>query len=473
MTAPGGDSRTGRGRLLARLARLALLTVWTALALLALVASAPVAAHGGSIGAAGRSAVRLPTWLVLLTGGAAVGASFLLSSFVTDRRLIRAIETWRHRLPDPGRVGRTLGAAAGLAGLVAVVAGGLFGPPGQTNPAVLLVWVGWWAGVTMSTYLVGNAWPAVNPWRRLARALPSLDLPYPGRLGTWPAVAGLLGLIWLEVVSPLANEPPLLALAVLAYSAATLVGAALVGPTDWFRHVDPVPAVFRWYGRLAPIGRDADGRLTLRVPSAALAGCRSSFAPGDVAFVVALVWVTTYDGLVTTPAWRDALRGIVDLGIPAAIAYPLVLLGGFGVFLGGFHLAARGSRRLASTYLSRRALLGIVAPSLVAIAAGYHLAHYLGYFLTYAPALVRVAAAPVLPVTTVPTLALPAWFELVGMGAVLVGHLLAIWVAHSRAFAAIPNRMDAIRSQAPFVAVMVAYTMSSLWIVAQPEVPVP
>ena len=313
----------------------------------------------------------------------------------------------------------------------------------------------------------------MNPWRTLAGLLPTFDRPIPDRVGVWPAVVGLLALVWLEVVSPLASAPRLLAGVVLGYTVLTLAGAALVGADAWFRRVDPVAGVFRWYGRMAPLGRGADGRLELRLPAVALTRPGSVTGPGDVAFVVALLWATTFDGLVATPAWRDAAGVVVGAGVPAPLVYPAALLGGFGLFLGGFHLAARWSRVVGSTYLSRGTLLVLVAPSLVAIAAGYHLAHYLGYMLTYAPALVTVAADRLAVHGTVPTLALPAWFEVVGMGAVLAGHLLAIWVAHARAFAAIPDRMDAIRSQAPFVAVMVGYTMTSLWIVAQPEVPVP
>ena len=54
----------------------------------------------------------------------------------------------------------------------------------SSNAAVVFVWAGWWAGYTMTTYLVGNTWPALNPWRAMAEAmrsakhfLPSSALP--------------------------------------------------------------------------------------------------------------------------------------------------------------------------------------------------------------------------------------------------------------------------------------------------------
>ncbi|MFT4890697.1 MAG: hypothetical protein ACI9YT_001615, partial [Halobacteriales archaeon] len=56
---------------------------------------------------------------------------------------------------------------------------------------------------------------------------------------------------------------------------------------------------------------------------------------------------------------------------------------------------------------------------------------------------------------------------------VLVGHVLAICVAHAVAFDLFPDRLQAIRSQYPFIAVMIAYTTLSLWIVAEPTLSPP
>jgi len=438
--------------------------------LAALAAVPPASAHGGGLGAAARSSLTIPTWLVVLTGGAAVGASFLLASFVTDYALIRAIDGWRARLPDPGRVAVLLGRLVGLGGLGVVLLVGVIDPGPGTNLAVLLVWVGWWAGYTGSVYLVGNTWPVLNPWRTLAGLLPSLDRAYPERLGAWPAVVALLALVWVEVASPVASDAALLATLVAAYTLLTLAGAAVLGAEAWFAHVDPVARVFRAYGRVAPVAREG-GRLRLRLPGAGLTGEAGGAA--DVAFVVALLWVTTFDGLVATPAWRRFAGLAVGAGLPPAVLYPLGLVAGLVAFLGVYRGAARWARRTAGTYRSAEALAVVFAPSLLAIAAGYHLAHYLGYFLTLAPALATAATRPLVGLTSAPTLALPPWFEFVGMAAVLAGHLLAIWVAHARAYELFPGRRQAVRSQYPLVGVMVFYTLTSLWIIAQPEVPVP
>ena len=433
------------------------------------------AAHGGSLAAGGRESLTIPTWLFLSTGGAAVGASFLLASFVTDRAFIQRIHAWGTPLSDSGtRPAVLAGRAVGLVGFAAVLGIGFVGPTTpQTNLAILLVWVGWWAGLAMTTYLVGNTWRVLNPLSTIALVLPSLDRDYPARLGAWPSVAGLLALVWLEVVSPLADDPQLLATAVLGYSVLTLAGAVVFGRETWFDEADPVERVFRYYGRVAPIGRGADGRLRLRLPGMALSTPRLVDGRDEVAFVVALLWATTYDGMVTTPAFRDLTTPLVGAGLPAHVLYPVVLAAGFTLFYGVYLLAVRTSRGLAETYLTADELAERFAPPLLAIAAGYHFAHYLGYFLVLAPALGLTLLSPLSDPGAVPVYDPPAWFGGVGIAAVIVGHLVAIWVAHAAAYDLFPARLQAIRSQYPFIAVMVFYTMTSLWVVSRPEVPLP
>jgi hypothetical protein len=432
------------------------------------VLSGTALAHGGSLRSAPARSLSIPLWLFLTTGGGVVGASFLLASFATDRAFVRLVGEWRRGLHLPAErllvgVGRLLG----LVGLGLVIGVGLFGPrEALVNLGVLVVWVVWWAGFTMTTYLVGNSWPVLNPWRTIAEVLPSLDRPYPERLGVWPSVAGLLGLIWLEVVSPLADAPRLLAGVVLVYTAVTLLGAVVFGRETWFEQVDPVSRVFHYYGAVAPVTRAAGG-FRLRVPGAGLENPDLVTSRSEVAFVVALLWVTSYDGLVATPPWATAATFLVERGFPAVLLYPLALLAGFGLFYAAYRVAARRGRDRAESYLPVETMARRFAPSLLAIAAGYHLAHYLGYLLELLPTLLSTLADPVSPGAPV-ALVLPAWFSVIELSFVLLGHLVAIWVAHSVAYDLFPSRVQAARSQYALTLVMVFYTMTSLWIVSRP-----
>ena len=437
--------------------------------------SRPAAAHVGALaGSSGGGTV--PTWLTVLTGGVVVGASFLFTSLLTDHAAIRAVNRRRVRVPVPavGRVlGRWAGAGIGTGGLLFVVVVGLLGPTEpRSNAAILVVWAGWWAGYTATTYLVGNTWDAIDPWRTVGRLLPSADRTYPERLGAWPSVAGLLLLVWVEVVSPLAADPRLLSLSVLGYSTVTLAGAAVYGPSVWFDRVDPIAGVFRTYGRIAPVQRTENG-IELAPPAAALANRREPDSTDRVAFVVALLWATTYDGLVTTPFWTDLARPLVESGLPPLGLYLVVVVTGFLVFLAAYLAAARAARRTTRSYVSARFVAGWFAPALLPIAAGYHLAHFLGYLLTLAPALAAILAAPVSPPATVEVLVLPDWFGVLQVAFVLLGHLVAVWIAHALAVDLFPGRTAPIRSGYSFTFVMVAYTMLSVWIVTQPFAPPP
>jgi len=432
-------------------------------------------AHSGSLGGS-RQDLSVPQWLVLMTGGGAVGASFLLASFVTDRAFLRAVHDTERGLGSPVRPLVVLGRVGGVVGLVGVLVTGLFAEQlGLTTPlrnlAVLVVWVGWWAGFSMTTYLLGNSWPVLNPWRTVADLLPTLDRSLPERVGAWPSVVLLLALVWLEVVSPVAAEPTVLATVVLVYTVFTLAGAVVFGPDAWFASIDPISRVFAAYGRVAPLTVE-DGRIRARLPGTALSDASWVAGRDDVAFVVALLWVTTYDGFVATPTWRGLITPLVEAGVPAPVLYPLALVVGFLLFYGAYRLAARYGGRYADSLLTTDEVARRFAPSLLAIAAGYHVAHYLGYFLSLSPSLFGALSNPLSPPPPL-ELVLPSWFGGVGLTFVLLGHVLAIWVAHTAAFELFPSRVQAIRSQYALTAVMVLYTMTSLLIVSQPAIEVP
>ena len=473
-SAADGSGRRSDSRSRARAGRLVGGAVVAAVALLALAGASGLAlAHGGAVRGAARGSLAVPTWLFLLTGGGVVGASFLLASFVTDRAFVAAVHAWHRVLAAPSHILRRLGQIVGVATLAVVVAVGFAGPDTPTrNLAILVVWVGWWGGYVASTYLVGNTWPAVDPFRTLASLVPSFDRPYPERLGAWPSVAGLLLLVWLEITSPLAEDPRLLAAVVVGYTVVTVAGAVVFGPDRWFATVDPVARALRYYGRVAPIER-TDSGLRFRLPGAALSETRLVTGRDEVAFVVAILFVTTYDGAIATGPWADVARAVVGAGVPPLVVYLGAYLGGFALFYAAYRAATAAARRTGDTYLTSGELARRFAPSLLAIAAGYHLAHNLGTMLTLAPTFFTVLAAPLSPPVNPPVLVVPGWFGGVDLAFVLVGHLVAVWVAHATAYDLFPSRLQAVRSQYGVTAVMIAYTMVSLWVVSEPFVTPP
>ncbi|MBI4311002.1 MAG: hypothetical protein HY681_04390 [Chloroflexi bacterium] len=119
--------------------------------------------------------------------------------------------------------------------------------------------------------------------------------------------------------------------------------------------------------------------------------------------------------------------------------------------------------------------------SLIPIALAYHLAHFLAFLLIQGQLLVPLASDPFgwgwdllgtarYTVNVNVVGAKFAWF--LGVGAIVVGHIVAVYVAHVMALRQVGERRAALRSQYPMLALMVGYTMVSLWIIAQPIVEV-
>jgi len=452
-------------------------TYWLTVLVTATLFAAPARAHGGPGITSGN--VDTPTWLFLMTGGGVVAVSFLLTSFVTDRDLLESYHDRRVSIPGGAAIrrwGGPVGGGIGLLGLAGVVVTGVFGPPEAARSfAVLLVWVVWWAGFTASTYLVGNSWPALDPFGRLAAPLAGDGrLSLPDWVGRWPAVAGLLLLVWLEVVTAVASNPTQLTVVVGAYLVATVVGSVLLGHGTWRRQIDPISGVFELYGRVAPVKRTDDG-LELAAPGAALTDvdADATTIASEIGFVIALLWVTTFDGFVATPGWQSIAAPIIRAGVPAELAYFGAMLGGYALFFGVYWGASKRVRSSGTTYRSAPRIAAAFAPALVPIAAGYHFGHYFPYFLTQLPASVVVTLSPLSPPIAPPVLGLPGWVSWVGPVAVLSGHLLAVWAAHTRAFDLFTGRLQPIRSQYPYVVVMVLYTITGLWLLAQPTIDAP
>ncbi|WP_207217110.1 hypothetical protein [Natrinema altunense] len=429
-----------------------------------------VTASNVAAGLSGESTdVSVPTWLYLATGGGTVGASALLTMLVTDRDVIgayhdHALEQSLDRLLTAGSL---LLGVFGLLGLALVFVAGIGGPNiGLVSATVLVTFVGGRALLTIVAYTVGNPWPALNPWRRIAEALPNGYESYPSSYGSWPAVVALLTFVWLEVVAPLTTTAQALVAILVMYSLFTISGAVVFSPETWFRRGDPLSLWFRLYGSVAPIQRTADG-FELRYPGSRLSEPDLVTDTSLVAFVLALVWELTYSGFIVTPAGVWTIEALVGIGLPPVLVYLLLLVGGFALFWKIYWVAIDRTRERAETYLSRRYLGYRLAAPLLAIAAGYHLAHYVGFGLSLWPSLLDALATPLNPPPNPTRYALPGWFGYVEIAGILLGHVLAVWVAHTVSFELFPGKLQAIRSQYPLIVVMVFFTMVSLYLVSQ------
>ena len=334
------------------------------------------------------------------------------------------------------------------------------------------------------------------------RTRPGLGLAYPSWLGVWPGVA-LFGLFaWVELISEGAEVPSSLATLVLIYSGLTWFAMAAFGRNVWLAHGEAFSLAFGVLGRFAPFG----------APERASPNGRPSrwyfrpYASGLVVetpchlsmtvFVLLMLATVTFDGFKETPLWVSLLGWIAlaawshplllelhDLGFDLLAVLETVMLALFPLLFLSVYLGFCWLAREASD--SERSVLeisGLFVFSLVPIAIAYHLAHYLSYLLIAGQLIIPLASDPFgIGWNLFGTAGYDIDISIIGakfvwytaVVTIVVGHVFAVGVAHFVALRAFETPGAALASQYPFLVLMVAYTMVSLWILAQPIVESP
>jgi hypothetical protein len=214
-------------------------------------------------------------------------------------------------------------------------------------------------------------------------------------------------------------------------------------------------------------------------------------------FVLLMLSSVTFDGLLATPLWgeiaqwmlmSDLVRpfilllqditgnAIAAIGTIALIVFLLLFQMMYMGFCGlmYFSTPARARAGLSIGELARLFVL-----SLVPIALAYHLAHYLSFLLIVGQYMIPLASDPFgfgwdLFGTKIyfPNIGIvnAKFVWITSVIAIVTGHIIAVWLAHVVALRRFGDSKAALRSQIPMLFLMVAYTMLSLWILAQPVV---
>jgi hypothetical protein len=426
--------------------------------------------------AASRFDAPLPFPLLLAGGGLTVVATVaLVGRAPTLPRPRRPVD-----LPMSARTAtavRTAGSVAGLVGFAAILVAGAAGPRAAAeNGATVAAWSLWFRGLALLAVLVGSAWPTLSPWRTLYRGLcrveggrVALREGVPAGVGHWPATAAFVALFGVVATLTTAPQSPRTTAAVLsAYAYVQLVGAVVFGP-EWFDRADAFAVFYGLLGRVAPVGHEEG--TAVRTP---WEGCLPAVEGRSlVVFVVATVYVVSFDGLTNTPEFQDllvALRRALDLGPEVSV---VAFLAAFGVFLVTFE----GVSRLADLFGGREGdavgPAAAFAPTVLPIAAAYEVAHNYPYVVRSGGRLatlvlrrVGVDAALVEPLAWLPLEAF--WASQVVL--VVAGHVVAAVAAHGVAARRYPTAAAVRRGHLPLLAVMVGYTLLSLWIVSRPVV---
>ena len=149
------------------------------------------------------------------------------------------------------------------------------------------------------------------------------------------------------------------------------------------------------------------------------------------------------------------------------------------LFFGVFALTAKAMALMARGGPPTLELVRTFAYSLLPIAIAYHVAHFFSFLAIQGQRMASLVSDPFgrgwdlfgtadvdIDITVVS--ARLVWT--VSVTAIVLGHVVAVFVAHAYARDAFATRLAAVRSQYPMLLLMVGYTMASLWIVAQPIV---
>jgi hypothetical protein len=458
--------------------------VLAAVAAAVLLGAPDALAHG----IVGREDLPIPRWLFGWAATAVLVISFVALAVLWPKaRLEQAPE--REVLRLPAIVDVLLG-AVGVALFGVVVWAGLAGTQSvNANLAPIFVHVLFWVAVPVLSIFFGDVFRAVNPWRAIGRAAGWLGkraggdrlpepLPYPERLGRWPAVAGLFAYAVLENAYAERDDPSTLAVLAIAYAAVQLVGMALYGVEQWTRRGDGFGVYFELISRISPL-HWKDRGLFIRPVLSGLT--RVSAIPGTVALVIVAIGATTFDGLSENQWWtdaaleiQDALDGVLSATRALEVAYSLGLIAVIFLCAGLFRLGVAGmrtvDRRHGSTELSRR-----FAHSLVPIAFAYVLAHYFSLLAYQGQATAYLASDPLgkgwdifgTAASTIDYTVVSAngiWY--VQVGALVLGHVSGLILAHDRALVVYDDARIATRSQYWMLAVMVAFTSLGLWLLS-------
>jgi hypothetical protein len=433
----------------------------------------------------------IPLLLFVIGGATVVVVSFLL---VARRPVSRQLDGADEAVPL-----RPLHPAWGSLSLVVLlllVGCGLWGSQTVSeNILPTLFWLLVWILVPLSCGIVGDWTQPVNPFAFLAKLTdrPRLrsilvgseaPLTWPTWLGYWPAVVLFFVTACGELVFNLTvTIPAHTALALLAYAVVSAAGGLLFG-RSWLRHGEVFTVLFATWGRLGLFRFGAPGRR--RFAGGLDIGFEAT--PSRITFVLLLLVSVNFDGLLATPAW-----GKLERRLPGNLAlHPgqlqewrtlsFALLAVItAVAFGAFALAA--GRAGGQKRGPRSALAGLL-PSLLPIAFGYLLAHNAQYLLVNSQLLLPLLGNPAgvegwavhLPYPfnddyePVVNLLPSAFYWYVALVVIVAVHVVAVVLAHRHLGVRGANPRAARVSEYPWLAAMVAYTMLSLWLLAQPLV---
>jgi hypothetical protein len=202
-----------------------------------------------------------------------------------------------------------------------------------------------------------------------------------------------------------------------------------------------------------------------------------------VAFVILMLSTLAFDGIEGTKAWSDFTIATEPYWQPSgAFGFFLLKTLSMTLLTGAFLLIFIAFMEMVIYFGSRKldlkATVTAFVLTLVPIALVYNAAHNYSYVVVQSQGLIPLLNDPLqkgwhlLPALAgyKPSFALAqastVWFAQIVL--IVVGHVIAVYLSHLKAGEKFRTAQRALLSQYPMLLLMVMYTMTSLWILAQP-----
>ena len=404
---------------------------------------------------------------------------------------------------------------------------------GESNPLLnfnpTFIWIIWWVGMAIGVALIGNIWALANPWKiifswseglyrimRPGREL-SLRRQYPAKCGIWPALFLFVLYTWVQDAYPNSDVPAQIAYMAVVYTVITFGGMFVFGKHEWLRKGEAFSVVFSLLSRFSAteirvIDRDTCQKCSsecldlkrecvdcyecferannreINLRPFAIGLDRNHTVTNDVlALVILMLATVTFDGFSATPPWAEFQTFVANLvgsgsgqifnsGVLAdTLGVLLVPLAFFLVYFFFSKLMA-GS---VDGQVSALEMAKLFSYSLIPIALAYNIAHYITLLLIQGQLIIPLISDPFgsgwdlfgtinysLNISIINARIL--WFLSVAL--IVLGHILAVYLAHRVAIRTFADRSIALKTQYPMLSLMVIYTVVSLWIIAQPIV---
>ena len=199
----------------------------------------------------------------------------------------------------------------------------------------------------------------------------------------------------------------------------------------------------------------------------------------DEAYLCIILFsLTAFHGLTMTPGWKIFVQNLqswlgsgeilaFSVGMVLCLIVPFILYGLF-VWISRF-ISGEKNHRYPDLFIK-------YAYGLLPIALFYHIAHNVEHFFMEGQKLVVLSSDPfgygwnlfgtahmeLTPILSLETI----WYMQVAL--IIIGHVFGIIITHKHSYQVFETRRAALRSQIPMIALMIMFSVLSLWLVAQP-----